>query len=527
MSKDYIKYFNIIKEWLLTHEIKDGDYFSLLTTKQIPYGVCISNINKLSRKGKPTYSVLQGSTIPIINKCNSISKMIENGTIEKHTYDTYIYKRDGEFISIRGTRVLVGTTDGRWPLELFCANNIDKNTEYTFTVDISKYNKEFIIDDTHNIKIRIVQGIFIVDNNYAFLTYEEAFEYILSKYNLKIKQLSILSKKSCKDELNNKVQEAEHSITSDTSSEAESLSEKALQQVSDIVDNKLNEKNNNLVYDYIESKPYINKKLQFNYIKLKRAIDILNESNTLYITGKSGSGKTFLTKEIAGKLCNIDLTDVNSNNEDFECYSNCLWVETERIDTKEFRNQLAKFCMHNKNSENCLIVFNEASKPAFSRIFPFWERMDDGGVLFKERLQQGLVFKYNDCEIELPKSLKIIALIADEQYDPQMERRFKTRLNINEFSKEEYEEISTYTEIKREIIDILFEFQVVRCEQAVNEEHRLQRTFIIPYELKKNKINELESYLNNHLKAVGIQWEEKRGIVKNYIEELKKNEIQQ
>ena len=330
-----------------------------------------------------------------------------------------------------------------------------------------------------------------------------------------------------KEDLNNKVQEAEHSITSDTSSEAESLSEKALQQVSDIVDNKLNEKNNNLVYDYIESKPYINKKLQFNYIKLKRAIDILNESNTLYITGKSGSGKTFLTKEIAGKLCNIDLTDVNSNNEDFECYSNCLWVETERIDTKEFRNQLAKFCMHNKNSENCLIVFNEASKPAFSRIFPFWERMDEGGVLFKKRLQQGLVFKYNDCEIELPKSLKIIALIADEQYDPQMERRFKTRLNINEFSKEEYEEISTYTEIKREIIDILFEFQVVRCEQAVNEEHRLQRTFIIPYELKKNKINELESYLNNHLKAVGIQWEEKRGIVKNYIEELKKNEIQQ
>ena len=327
MSKDYIKYFNIIKEWLLTHGVKDGDYFSLLTTKQIPYGVCISNINKLSRKGKPTYSVLQGSTIPIINKCNSISKMIENGTIEKHTYDTYIYKRDGEFISIRGTRVLVGTTDGRWPLELFCANNIDKNTEYTFTVDISKYNKEFIIDDTHNIKIRIVQGIFIVDNNYAFLTYEEAFEYILSKYNLKIKQLSILSKKSCKDELNNKVQEAEHSITSDTSSEAESLSEKALQQVSDIVDNKLNEKNNNLVYDYIESKPYINKKLQFNYIKLKRAIDILNESNTLYITGKSGSGKTFLTKEIAGKLCNIDLTDVNSNNEDFECYSNCLLKE--------------------------------------------------------------------------------------------------------------------------------------------------------------------------------------------------------
>lgn len=326
----------------------------------------------------------------------------------------------------------------------------------------------------------------------------------------------------------NKVQEAEHSITSDTSTKADSLSEVALQQVDARIDKRLKSKNIDLTYNYIESKPYIQKTLEFNNTKLNKAVDILAESPTLYITGKSGSGKTFLTKEIAGKICNIDLTNVNEDNEDFECYDNFMWVETERIDKKEFKSILAKFCMHNKGSETCLIAFNEASKTAFSGLVPFWDLLDKNGIPFKTRLQQGITFKYNGNKIELPKSLKIIASVADKDYDDQMERRLKAWISINEFSEEEYDEVSRYTGIDRKIINLLFELQSVKVNDTDDLKSKSKRTFMIPYKLKFEKIKYLDSLINSITMRFGGQANmEKVEKIKEYVEELKKNEDQQ
>lgn len=319
------------------------------------------------------------------------------------------------------------------------------------------------------------------------------------------------------------VKEAEHSLTSDNSSSADKLSEKAQQQSADIAQ-RIYEENRererleyekqlkSFKYAFNESRPYIEKQLMYNQSKMDMALSGLETNQTVYITGLSRSGKTFLCKEIAGKFCNVDTSNIKHKA---VYYNNLMWVSC-NMDIDKFTRKLAEFCVHNKNNK-CLLVINEATKDKLCELLPMWEDMDAEGKNYKEFLysEKGLDFECDGEIIKVPKGLCILANVADGQnvHDlTQVVNRFVNHINMNEIT-DDIVYLSRYTGIRQDIFEFLIEMQNTILSQYENED-----AFIAIYKLKYETLRELKRYYKH-----GMTYYEdlaKLDILKKYIEEL-------
>lgn len=270
------------------------------------------------------------------------------------------------------------------------------------------------------------------------------------------------------------------------------LTERAKDEVYDDFKNRDKQLDSNLNYEYIIGKPYKNIELQYNTRFYTEINHILEKYATLYLIGDSRSGKTFILNKILGEKFNIDLSELELNTYKFE---NLLIIDCpEEKENKEFRKVFAQFCVHNKNSDICYAVFNEASKDAFARIFPFWEQLDKDGIPFEDRLNKGLTFNYNDTTIEIPHNLKIIVSIAYDQYDKQVANRLKNIVDLGDIKLQDAIEISAYTKIDEWIIRYLIEAQNHILKQHYND---INRRFIVPYHLANMNLVKLEEYNEN------------------------------
>lgn len=284
-----------------------------------------------------------------------------------------------------------------------------------------------------------------------------------------------------------------------------------------------------LEYVYNEVPVFLNNPLLINTENAKKALDLLNIQHTLYITGASRSGKTYLTKYIAGKF-----TDKYTENIDKEAfnkglkivsYENLLWVDC-GVNYKEFCEIFAKFCTHNISTTNCLVVFNEADVNRFKGLIPFWEQMDCDGKSFKDFVEQDLYFIYNDMQIQVPKNLRIIANIADSEYDKQMENRFGNRLDLDiiSTSTENIRELSSYTGMPEEIIEILIKTQNILLKEWKDPKNK--QAFFIPYHLKYKPYETLIKYKDKvNLIYAGDISESDVATLENYINSIKLKDV--
>lgn len=286
------------------------------------------------------------------------------------------------------------------------------------------------------------------------------------------------------------VDEAKHALKSDEtekSNKANCLTEQAKDEIYDDFKNRDKQLDSNLDYEYIIGKPYKNIELQYNTRFYTEINHILEKYATLYLIGDSRSGKTFILNKILGEKFNIDLSELELDTYKFE---NLLIIDS-LMDKKDFRKVFAQFCLYNKNSDICYAVFNEASKDAFARIFPFWEQLDKDGITFEDRLNKGLTFNYNDTTIEIPHNLKIIVSIAYSQYDKQVANRLKNIVDLGDIKLQDAIEISAYTKIDEWIIKYLIEAQNHILKQHYND---INRRFIVPYHLANTNLVKLEEY---------------------------------
>lgn len=319
---------------------------------------------------------------------------------------------------------------------------------------------------------------------------------------------------------NNKVKEAEHSLTSD---EASSLSEEAKQQSEEIAqriydknkakeEEEIRKKLKSFVYKFNPSEPYIDKILEYNNSKLEIAIFNLDVYHTLYVTGLSRSGKTYLCKEISGKYCNIDTSKLG-NDEYY--FSNLMWVPC-HINRRYFIRKFAEFCVHNLNSEKCLLVLNEATKEYLYKLLPIWEDMDRDGKKFKEIIEEGLTFECDGVTIEVPKGLRILANVADGQNKDDIEQvvnRFVAHIDMNQLT-DDISAISQYTGIDEKILKLLYSIQDEMIKQ-----YGMHRTFLVIYRLKYDKRKHLEEIYNNQCsKLFGPKWKEAKALLREYID---------
>lgn len=346
-------------------------------------------------------------------------------------------------------------------------------------------------------------------------------EYFICKYTYPTEEnLQRIRNFWNRHDTDNMVKEAEHSLTSD---KASSLSEEAKQQSEEIAkrvyeDNKakeeeeLREKSKSFIYEFSHSEPYIDKVLEYNNSKLEIALFNLDVYNTLYLTGLSRSGKTYLCREVSGKYCNID-TSKFGNGEYY--FSNLMWVPC-YIDRKYFIRKFAEFCVHNLNSEKCLLVLNEATKEALYRLLPIWEDMDRDGKKFKELIEEGLAFECDGTTIEIPKGLRILANVADGQDKndiDQVVNRFVAHIDMNMLT-DDISLISQYVGIKEDIIKLLYNIQ-----DGIIKEYSMDKTFLVIYRLKYDKRKYLEEIYNNQCnKLFGPKWKEAKETLREYID---------
>lgn len=345
------------------------------------------------------------------------------------------------------------------------------------------------------------------------------------------------------------VKEAEHAITSDKTEEAvvaESANHAAKadeaiklsdeqkleikQQTENIAqqtyeENKrkeqleLEEKLKTFVYKYQTFEDYNDKELEYNKQKLESALTMLSRDKTVYVTGKSRSGKTFLCREIAGKFCNIDTTDFE-NHAKFA--HNLMWIKA-TMSEEVFIQKFAEFCVHNKNAEKCLIVINEAKKDNLYNLLPMWEKMDADGKKYKDFLQEGLTFECNGVSIEVPKGLCILANVADGQNIDDLEQvlnRFNhNRIDMNDIS-EDLVDISKFTNIPLKVLSLLSEIQSEIIEETEND----SKSFIVVYLLKYDKLNTLKKCLKSIKKDLYL-WEDDDRVteLESYISKLEDN----
>lgn len=307
-----------------------------------------------------------------------------------------------------------------------------------------------------------------------------------------------------------KVKEAEYAVTSDKSEKSKfagmadyisleqqyrinKQTERLIAENEEKKQLELEKRLKTFIYNYEIFGSYIEKELEYNKQKFEIALTMLETDKTVYVTGKSRSGKTFLCREVAGKFCNIN----TSNFENHAKYAhNLMWIKA-TMNEETFIQKFAEFCMHNRDSKRCLLVINEAKKDNLYNLLPMWEKMDADGKKYKDFLKEGLTFNYNGIDIEIPKGLAILANVADGQNTDDLEQvlnRFnQNRINMNDIS-DELVDISKFTDIPIRILELLSELQTEIIEETENE----SKSFIVIYHLKYDRLN----YLKKSLKSI-------------------------
>lgn len=537
IKKDrYIKYYTFIEKWLQNNQLNSTSLFAVLEAAEVPYGVLVTDSNFKTPQGKAQYIVLKNSIIPIksnvANRENSINTLLKDNVIIKQA-NCYKFVKNSDYMTIGKTRKLVNTTDGRWPLPLFSTEEMGINTKFKFKKPLNTVNKTYYLN---NIKLQIIQGIFVINNTVVKNRFEDVEDYILNSLGIQVSPDNFINNSGSLTEelfINEKVKEAYHSDKADDlsekavlklrenidsiiayklhefSNELHSLSDERLAEFNKLVYNAINEQKNDLTYKPLKHTPYTSNTMQYNKSKLSESLNLLDSMHTVYVTGLAGSGKTFMCKEIAGRYCNIN---TNLLGQDTACFDNLLWVNCPQHTVSDFRKLFASFCKHTKDMEKPLVVFNEADKKSFSTLFPKWEQMDADGKTFKEFKNEKLTFDYNGIEIEIPRGLRILANIENNQYDIQMERRFHNRVNLDDINLNDLDDVAIYTGINANIIRILVDLQN-KLYEAYNLNDDI---FISIYKLKVEPKTVFDKALIKVNNVIGSEWQSSKQILRAY-----------
>lgn len=274
---------------------------------------------------------------------------------------------------------------------------------------------------------------------------------------------------------------------------------------------------------------YTTSALLYNNNKLEDAIQRMEENHTLYILGNTNSGKTYMCKELAARKCNIDYAKIK----DSECEgSNFLMISSsvgkdKFIGTKNENGMFPKFCEYNKNSEFCLLMINEAEKNATESILsPLWEKLKN----FRQELQNGITIELpTGIQVEIPKNLYIIANVAANQYDDQMNSRFRPVIDLDAFDISDAMELSEATDIPQKLMEMLIELNIeIRRQTSTNtNKYKNMESILTISDLirHKNGQDNLQDVVNAVYKLVDIaegmfgnKWEPLAKELKEYAE---------
>lgn len=274
---------------------------------------------------------------------------------------------------------------------------------------------------------------------------------------------------------------------------------------------------------------YTTSALLYNNSKLEDAIQRMEENHTLYILGNTNSGKTYMCKELAARKCNIDYTKIK----DSECEgSNFLMISSsvgkdKFIGTKNENGMFPKFCEYNKNSEFCLLMINEAEKNATESILsPLWEKLKN----FRQELQNGITIELpTGIQVEIPKNLYIIANVAANQYDDQMNSRFRPVIDLDAFDISDAMELSGATGIPQKLMEMIIELNMeIRRQTSTNtNKYKNMESILTISDLirHKNGQDNLQDVVNAVYKLVDIaegmfgnEWEPLAKELKEYAE---------
>lgn len=274
---------------------------------------------------------------------------------------------------------------------------------------------------------------------------------------------------------------------------------------------------------------YTTSALLYNNNKLEDAIQRMEENHTLYILGNTNSGKTYMCKELAARKCNIDYAKIK----DSECEgSNFLMISSsvgkdKFIGTKNENGMFPKFCEYNKNSEFCLLMINEAEKNATESILsPLWEKLKN----FRQELQNGITIELpTGIQVEIPKNLYIIANVAANQYDDQMNSRFRPVIDLDAFDISDAMELSEATDIPQKLMEMLIELNIeIRRQTSTNtNKYKNMESILTISDLirHKNGQDNMQDVVNAVYKLVDIaegmfgnKWEPLAKELKEYAE---------
>lgn len=315
-------------------------------------------------------------------------------------------------------------------------------------------------------------------------------------------------------------EESKHSLTSD---EASSLSKKAEQQVDDkikkaIADDKaatmaeIERQRKLFKYTFRESKSYVSRGMEYNKSKEDIISFDLDTYRGVYLTGLSGSGKTYMCKEVAGKKCNIDTSVIKNDNYYF---SNLMWISC-NLDPEKARRKFAEFCTYNIDSEVCVLVLNEGTKDKICTILPIWDDMDTDGKSFRDKLEEGIEFECDGVMIKVPKGLRILANVADGQSVQdikQVKRRFGKHVSMNTLT-DDLDLLSQYTGVRVDILKLLYEIQ-----DEIISEYGDNKAFLVINELKYKTRECLEEICSEQFKKLwGLRWDDAKKKIREYID---------
>lgn len=331
---------------------------------------------------------------------------------------------------------------------------------------------------------------------------------------------------------NNKVPEAEHADAateadtakateksntaeqSNTAHVAEELSDAGTEKLLALMEEKQQKQKEeikkDLSYTPQDLGTYTTSALLYNNSKLEDAIQRMEENHTLYILGNTNSGKTYMCKELAARKCNIDYAKIK----DSECEgSNFLMISSsvgkdKFIGTKNENGMFPKFCEYNKNSKFCLLMINEAEKNATESILsPLWEKLKN----FRQELQNGITIELpTGIQVEIPKNLYIIANVAANQYDDQMNSRFRPVIDLDAFDKSDAEALALLLHLKTELMEKIIELNAEYRNQSTtvtNKYKHLTSVLCIDNLMKKPK-EELYRLADASEMLFGQEWEQ-------------------
>jgi hypothetical protein len=273
-------------------------------------------------------------------------------------------------------------------------------------------------------------------------------------------------------------------------------------------------KRKDLTYTYETVGEFKNESLAFNNDKVEEVIDILHRENIVFVTGPSRVGKTKLCIQCASKISNKDLESYDGETLHLD---NVLLLKSSTSEEKA-KEELARFFNHVNDYEMSLLIINEATKDNLHSVLPCWEAMDIDGVKFKDLLQsEKLYINYNGTKIGYPKNLRVLSNVATEQFNSQIENRFKNIVDLGDIQLKDAPDISNYTNIPQNIIEILIKYQI--C--FVQRWGKLTGQFIVPSKLNFNKVETLRKYYDEKIRfaTIGELREEKQTLL-DYINSI-------